>query len=435
MSVTSGFFNSLNGDRKYNAEQMSAIFDGIINDGVFASIGTAFGVVANGTDQELSIGIGRGWFNSAWIYNDSILPLATEDSEMVLNRYDAVVIEIDHSDSGRKGDIKVIKGTPASSPVYPELIKSAYINQYPLAYIYRAAGSTVINQADVTSMIGTSECPFITGILEVMDIDTIVAKWEGEWDVWSSQWPQWEALWNNWFTEQTEDVDADTAAWLSQMQSEFEAWFGSLQIMLDGDVAANLANEIAELQERFQTLAEENAVYEEIQDSEDDNLLDSNGNPIEGRTVMGGAIDSSGSIDNLKPEDIGAAKEIHAAQHAESGIDPITPAMIGAYSKTEADAIFANSDDVAAAMPRLRTVTLTNSAWSSNTQTATVQGVSANETSQKITVAPSSASRTLYNDSGVQCTAQAANRLTFTCENVPGADLTVYVTIEEVLST
>lgn len=27
MSVSSGFFNSLNGDRKYNAAQMSAIFD------------------------------------------------------------------------------------------------------------------------------------------------------------------------------------------------------------------------------------------------------------------------------------------------------------------------------------------------------------------------------------------------------------------------
>ena len=44
MSVTSGFFNSFNHDRRYNAEQMSAIFDGIINDGVFANIGTAFAV-------------------------------------------------------------------------------------------------------------------------------------------------------------------------------------------------------------------------------------------------------------------------------------------------------------------------------------------------------------------------------------------------------
>ena len=48
MSVTSGFFNSLHGDRRYNAEQMSAIFDGIINDGVFANIGTAFSIKSDG---------------------------------------------------------------------------------------------------------------------------------------------------------------------------------------------------------------------------------------------------------------------------------------------------------------------------------------------------------------------------------------------------
>ena len=34
MSVTYGFYNSLNGDRRYDANQMSAIFDGLIIDGV-----------------------------------------------------------------------------------------------------------------------------------------------------------------------------------------------------------------------------------------------------------------------------------------------------------------------------------------------------------------------------------------------------------------
>ena len=30
MAFTYGFFNSLNGDRKYTAEQLSSIFDGLI---------------------------------------------------------------------------------------------------------------------------------------------------------------------------------------------------------------------------------------------------------------------------------------------------------------------------------------------------------------------------------------------------------------------
>ena len=34
MAFTSGFFNSVNGDRTYDALQMSQIFDGLIKDGI-----------------------------------------------------------------------------------------------------------------------------------------------------------------------------------------------------------------------------------------------------------------------------------------------------------------------------------------------------------------------------------------------------------------
>lgn len=295
MSVTSGFFNSLNGDRKYNAKQMSAIFDGIINDGVFANIGDVFQVTANGTDNEITVGVGRAWFNSAWVYNDAILPLEAETSELILNRYDAVVIEIDHRDSGRKGDIKIIKGTPSASPTYPTMSRTADLNQYPLAYIYRGANTTSINQANLTNMIGTSSCPYITGILQVTNIDNVVAQWQAQWDVWSAQWPQWEAMWDQWFSEQTQDVDAETSAWLSEMQSDFNSWFTNLQIILDGDVAGNLADQILELQNRFTTLAEERAVYIPIQDSTNVDIFDSDGNQIEGRTVMGADTGESSS--------------------------------------------------------------------------------------------------------------------------------------------
>ena len=42
MSFTYGFYNSKNHDRTYNAEQMSSIFDGLIEDGIYESIGGAF---------------------------------------------------------------------------------------------------------------------------------------------------------------------------------------------------------------------------------------------------------------------------------------------------------------------------------------------------------------------------------------------------------
>lgn len=400
MSVTSGFFNSLNGDRKYNAEQMSALFDGIINNGVFANIGTTFGVNVSSTNDGITVGVGRAWFNSAWIYNDSVLLLELEESEVVLNRYDAVIIEVNHTESVRKGDIKIIKGTPASSPSYPAMTKNDYVNQYPLAYIYRAAGSTTISQADITNRIGTSDCPYITAILQVTNIDNIVAQWQGEWDVWSAQWPQWQAAWNQWFLEQTGDASEQMAQWISQTQSSFDSWFESLQVILDGDVAATLAAGQVELNERFETLAKENAVYEPIQDSSDDELQDSNGNPIEGRTVLGSSTGGS-------------------------EIPVVTPDSIGAYSKTEANRLFAQK-------PKLYSVILLSTEWEGNVLSVDVPGINGNELTQRIFVSPAASSREAYNDAGVECVGEGLNSLTFSSEETPVGNLTVLITIEEV---
>lgn len=210
MSVTSGFFNSVNGDRRYSAEQMSAMLDGIISDGVFASVGTAFSVSAT-SGNVITVGVGRAWFNHTWVYNDSPLPLTAEASDVVLNRYDAVIIEVDHSDSVRKGSIKIVTGVAAKSPVYPTLINTTSVHQYPIAYIYRPANSSAITQDNITYNVGTDECKYVTGPLEVHSIDTIVAQW----------------------------------------RAEFYKWFDELDAVLSGDVAANLTERVLSVENQI----------------------------------------------------------------------------------------------------------------------------------------------------------------------------------------
>ena len=87
---------------------------------------------------------------------------------------------------------------------------------------------------------------------------------------------------------------------------------------------------------------------------------------------------------------------------------------------------------VSAPTPVYRTITLTASAWSNNAQTVTVSGVSADETAQLIQPMPAMASQSAYYGAEVLCSEQAANSLTFTCQNVPTEDLTVYVVMQEV---
>ena len=129
MSVTYGFYNSLNGDRKYDAIQMSSIFDGIILDGIFMHVGQKFIVEADGS-MVVRVGTGRAWFNHTWTLNDSILLLTVDDSEVLLNRIDAVVIDVNAET--RVNQIMVVKGTPATEAVKPTLIKENLHWQYPL---------------------------------------------------------------------------------------------------------------------------------------------------------------------------------------------------------------------------------------------------------------------------------------------------------------
>lgn len=183
--VTYGFYNSLNGDRRYNAIEMSRIFDGIIEDGVYANIGEALMVKASGEGMGVIVGIGRAWFNHTWTLNDAPLPLELEVPELIENRIDAVVLDINSNITQRKNEIKVVKGTPTTqTPVKPTMISEDNHWQYPLCYIEVAAGATEITQTVITNAVGTSECPFVTGILESMSIDGIVAQWESKFMDW-----------------------------------------------------------------------------------------------------------------------------------------------------------------------------------------------------------------------------------------------------------
>lgn len=183
MSVTYGFYNSQGQDRKYNASQLSEVFDGLIQDGVFASIGTGLQVVSN-AGMTVNVGVGRAWFNHTWTKNDAPLPLVVSASEAILNRIDAVILEIGSASDVRTNSIKIIKGVPGSVPANPVLIKTDGLYQYPLAYIYVGAGVTSIVQANITNKVGTSDCPFVTGILEMITTDDLLLQWQDEFDIW-----------------------------------------------------------------------------------------------------------------------------------------------------------------------------------------------------------------------------------------------------------
>ena len=343
MSVTYGFYNSKNRDRRYDAIQMSSIFDGIIRDGVLQHFGTAM-MVKESEGMMVNVGIGRAWFNHTWTLNDALLPLTLPLSEVILNRIDAVVLEVDARESVRANSIKIVKGTPASSPKNPTLIKTNDRWQYPLAYIRVNAGVKAIRQANITNCVGTSACPFVTAPLEKMSIDALVAQWGDQWKAfygaqtadmestnsfwknqwriwfeaqtteiqeaylnWEHQWEEffssqttemqetnanWKALWSGWFYDYVNANTKEFTDWKNSIDKDFRDWWDSIKDLIDGEDVSAFANQLVLLNERINKLADfqneltnTHSIYDGLNDSSDTSILDGDSKPIEGKRV------------------------------------------------------------------------------------------------------------------------------------------------------
>lgn len=176
MSISYGFYNSTNHDRKYNAEQISSIFDGIITDGVYHSIGDAFSVTP-GTDMSVNVASGRAWFNHTWTLNDAMIIVELTAAHQVYDRIDAIILKVDRDT--RTNTITAKAGIPSSSPAKPTMADG----EHPLAYVRVNHGATDIKAANIQFVVGTSECPFVAGVQNGVDIDALVANWKLDFDI------------------------------------------------------------------------------------------------------------------------------------------------------------------------------------------------------------------------------------------------------------
>lgn len=290
MSFASGFFNSVDHDRLYDATDISRLFDGLIRDGIFASIGDCM-VVKQSNQMNVTVGTGRAWFNHTWSYNDALYPVTIPPSEILMDRIDAIVLEINSAEAVRANSIKLIKGTPSSTPTKPALTNTKEVHQYPLAYVKVGKEVTSIRQADIENCVGTSVCPFVTGILEVISIEQLIPQWKdilnrfveentANFNTWMNGEKQdyqawltaakkeitdWEATsksdyqkwydsikngYDQWFATIKAAYDANWSTfqqWEKSSQAEFDKWFENIKNKLEGDLGAKLTLETEKL--------------------------------------------------------------------------------------------------------------------------------------------------------------------------------------------
>ena len=116
MAVTYGFFNSLNSDRLYNADQMSTYFKGLVSDGVYESVDDAMIVKAK-TGMTVTVGKGRAIIDCKWINIDALADVNISTSHVTVNRYTAICVHLDIGN--RLMEIMTIDGTNATTPTRP----------------------------------------------------------------------------------------------------------------------------------------------------------------------------------------------------------------------------------------------------------------------------------------------------------------------------
>lgn len=183
MSLEFGFYDSYNGDRKYNAQQMNSIFDGVLNDGVYASVGEKFAVTP-GTGLQVIVGTGRAWFKATWNHNAAPIPLDLDQPDPVYSRIDAVVLKVDKRDSSRSNSIEVFKGSVMLNPTPPLFPSAEDVFYLPLAYITVKANASRITAAEIEILVGKSQCPYVTSILQQTNIDVLFSNWNQQFMDW-----------------------------------------------------------------------------------------------------------------------------------------------------------------------------------------------------------------------------------------------------------
>ncbi len=207
-------FASVSGDRKVGPEIYERMLGDMFTAGVFPRGEMLAVAPASGMQITLKTGGAvlirtdatsagpRGYLYS----NTAAQTLTCNVADGVAGRIDAVVLR--WSRTARSVTAAIVTGTPAATPTAPTPKRTADIWELCLAQISVAAGTTEITAAQITDTRETELCGIASSIAQL-----------------------------------------DSADFYAQQTAVFDAWFNSVKGTLEGDVAGQLAAQIATLQQ------------------------------------------------------------------------------------------------------------------------------------------------------------------------------------------
>lgn len=207
MSITSGFFNSVNGDRLYNAAQIGKYLQYIVSDGVYAYDSTSLQVLA-GDGMQVEVQAGRAMLDHHFMENDSPITL-TLSAGGSQDRIDGIIMYVDMTE--RACGITIKQGTPAAAPVRPALTRTDVRKEFMLASVRVPKLSSAITQSNITdTRADTTVCGWVTGLIKQVDTSTLFAQWQAAYEEAYAELGDYlaaqQAAWETFFASVTEDL-------------------------------------------------------------------------------------------------------------------------------------------------------------------------------------------------------------------------------------
>lgn len=159
----SGFFNSSDGDRVYDATDFAAYFGNLVSNGVFYASATNLQVTP-GNGLAISVAAGSAWINGYRYENTDALNLPLTTANGSNPRIDRIVVRLSHV--SRSIQLAVVDGTPAATPSAPALTRTSDIYELGIADVLIPAAATSIATNDITdTRLNTSLCGLVNSLV------------------------------------------------------------------------------------------------------------------------------------------------------------------------------------------------------------------------------------------------------------------------------
>lgn len=210
-SANCGFFDSINRDRLYTAEQMNRPYKRLVSNGVFATPAgtpsTDLQVVSAESGMNIIVKKGEGIFADKWFEFPNDTTITVPANVTLLPRRDSVIVQIDKRQSGRIGRVVYRTGTPASYPLPPDLSTTENLIEYRVANIYVAASANYIGQDAIVDLRGSDKCQWVTGLIKQVDTSTLYAQWQAAYQAYYNQETE---RFNEFMRQLTQELNVNT---------------------------------------------------------------------------------------------------------------------------------------------------------------------------------------------------------------------------------